>query len=438
METKPLSILLVEDDPFSQKISRQLLSRFGNVSLAADISSANEIIKIRKFDVAFLDLRLDGELDGLELIKVSINQNIYPIVVSGESDKKIISQALKNGAKDYLLKPFTDHQLDSVIQRYWIGINLKESLNSIKKKFITKSSEQINELAKIPNLISSSKPIFIEGETGTGKRVIAHLIKEALGCQNFIEVNCSQFSGETAKSELFGHKAGSFTDAKTDKIGLLQKANKGILYLDEIHALSMDTQKLLLKAVEEGSFYPVGSSVPVHSEVRIISATCEDINTLVSKRLFRQDLLARISTFRIRALPLRTRREDIIPLFNHFISKKPFQIIIDEQCESILRSYDWSNNTREIEDLVENWSTHGVRLITPENLTIEMVDRSSKKKNVFTSDQLDLIKELGLKNFISLFKKEVTQEVVQNNGGSVVEASKCLRIGLTTAYEILG
>lgn len=264
-----LQILLVEDDLYTQSVSKRILSRFGKVEAASTKEEAQSLLKAKTYDVAFLDLNLHGKLDGLNLIKLTQDYKAYPVVVSGETDKAIIQKSLQTGAKDYLLKPFDDQKLDSVIARYFLNKKELHLLQKIRKGFVTRNEKQATELSKIVNLSISDKPIFIDGETGTGKRVVAHLIKETLGCENFIEVNCSQFIGDTTRSELFGHKAGSFTGANQDKTGLLQKAHEGIIFLDEIHSLTLEVQRLLLKALEEKVFYPVGSNIPVRSDFQI-------------------------------------------------------------------------------------------------------------------------------------------------------------------------
>ena len=434
---KELQILLVEDDLYTQNVSKRILSRFGKVEAASTKEEAQGLLKSKTYDVAFLDLNLHGKLDGLNLIRLTQDYKTYPVVVSGEADKAIIQKSLQSGAKDYLLKPFDDHKLDSVIARYFLNKKELGLLKKLRKSFITRNEKQAAELSKIVNLSISDKPIFIDGETGTGKRVVAHLIKETLICENFIEVNCSQFIGDTTRSELFGHKAGSFTGATSDKIGLLQKAHGGIIFLDEIHALPIEVQRLLLKALEEKVFYPVGSNIPVKSDFRIMAATCENIHALIAEGRFREDLFARISTFQIKLLSLRDRPEDIIPLFDHFIAKQPFQMLITEEAQKILKAYSWPRNTREVQDLLENWVVNGHRLITPELIPSRIRENRPAESKLFNQQHLDLIEDLGLKDFMNCFKKELIQEFVKRNNGSIRQAAKKMSIAPSTISELL-
>lgn len=432
-----LRILLVEDDLYTQSISKRILSRFGKVEAASTKEEAQSLLRAKAYDMAFLDLNLHGKLDGINLIKITQDHKAYPVVVSGETDKTIIQKSLQTGAKDYLLKPFDDQKLDSVIARYFLNKKEMGLLQKIRKGFITRNEKQATELSKIVNLAISDKPIFIDGETGTGKRVIAHLIKETLSCDNFIEVNCSQFTGDTTRSELFGHKSGSFTGANTDKIGLLQKAHEGIIFLDEVHALPLEVQRLLLKALEEKVFYPVGSNIPVKSNFRIMAATCEDIHSLITEGRFREDLFARISTFQINLFPLRDRSEDILPLFDHFISKQPFQMLITEESQKILQAYSWPRNTREVQDLLENWVVNGHRLITPDLIPLRIRENRPAESKIFSQQHLDLIEDMGLKDFLGHFKKELIQEFVKRNNGSIRQAAKKMGIAPSTISELL-
>ena len=436
MQTE-LKILLVEDDLYTQSVSKRILSRFGKVEAASTKEEAQNLLKANIYDVAFLDLNLHGKLDGINLIKITQDHKAYPVVVSGETEKAIIQKSLQTGAKDYLLKPFDDQKLDSVISRYFLNKKEMGLLQRIRKVFVTRNEKQAKELSKIVNLSISDKPIFIDGETGTGKRVVAHLIEDTLGCENFIEVNCSQFIGDTTRSELFGHKAGSFTDANADKIGLLQKAHGGIIFLDEIHALPLEVQRLLLKALEEKVFYPVGSNIPVKSDFRIIAATCENIHALISEGKFREDLFARISTFEIKLSPLRERPEDILPLFDHFISKLPFQMLITEESQKILQSYSWPRNTREVQDLLENWVVNGHRLITPELIPQKIRENRPTPSKVFSQLHLDMVEDMGMRDFMTFFKKELIQEFIKQNNGSIRQAAKKIGIAPSTISELM-
>jgi DNA-binding NtrC family response regulator len=411
-----LSILLAEDDLLTLRTNARILAKFGRVTSVSNFQDATAKLTESNFDIAFFDLNLHGELHGLDLIKKASANKIYSVVISAESRGEILEQAFKNGAKDYLLKPFSDEKLQQVLSRFF---NNRKHVNFeavINEKFITASSKQIDELYKLKNLTISDKPIFIAGETGTGKRVVAHIIKSICEQKNFIELNCSQFNDDLIASELLGHVKGAFTGANENKEGLLLKANNGIIFLDEIHALSLRSQKTLLKAIEEKEFYPVGSSVPVRSNFRVISATCEDIEGLIESGKFREDLYARISTFKVNLLPLRNRVEDIELLIAHYLSKHLVQVYINDDAKALLKKYSWPRNTREIEDIVENWIVSGQRLITPDSLPSHIKHNLSSQNKFIPDHYLDLAEEHGLTSFLTYFKKELIQEMVKRHG----------------------
>lgn len=423
MNETTISILLVEDDFLTQKMSKRLLSSFGEVTAVSTFDEAMSQMRSKPFDVAFFDLNLNGELAGLELIKAAKVIGLYVIVVSGEARDDVLETALKNGAEDFLRKPFNDEKLKQVLGRFFNNRKHLEFEKVINKNFITKSSKQTEELYKIKNLPISTKPIFIQGETGTGKRVVAHILKEVLGQDNIVELNCAQFTDELIASELFGHAKGAFTGATSDKEGLLLKANGKIIFLDEIHALPLKSQKTLLKAIEEKEFYPVGSTKPVRSDFRPISATCENILELIEQGKFRKDLYARISTFQIKLLPLRERPEDIELLLEHFISKHLVQIFISDESKSLLKKYSWPRNTREVEDLVENWIVEGKRLITPDVLPTHIKNNTPSMGQFIPDIYLDMVEEYGLNDFMIYLKKEIVTELVKRNDNSIRKAA---------------
>lgn len=432
-----LNIILVEDDALTAQTNKRLLKQYGNVLVANDAKEAHSLIKNHKFEIAFFDLNLYGELDGLKLLTLAKMMGIYSVVLSGEVRTDILEESFVNGAKDFLNKPFNQKKLDSVMHRYLNFKRDSEFEDIINSNFITKSNKQTEELYKIKNLSFSEKPIFISGETGTGKRVVAHIIKRVLGLKNFVEINCSQYNDDLFASELLGHKKGSFSGAIEDKKGLLELANEGIIFLDEIHSLSSKSQKTLLKAIEEKEFFPVGSDKKVKSNFRVISATCENIHSLVAQGSFRQDLYARISTFNIELLPLRKRSEDINLLFEYFISKQPFRIVIKESTSKLLENYFWPQNTREIQDLVENWVVNGHRLITPDTLPIHIKNNIRPQDTIINDYFLDMVEEIGLTEFMVRFKKELIQAMIKRHGGVMKYASEAMKASYPSLSDFM-
>jgi transcriptional regulator with PAS, ATPase and Fis domain len=211
----------------------------------------------------------------------------------------------------------------------------------------------------------------------------------------------------------------------------------GIIFLDEIHALSVRSQKTLLKAIEEKEFYPVGSNKPVKSNFRVISATCENIQELISSGKFRNDLFARISTFQINLLPLRERKEDIDLLFEYFISKYLVQVLITTEAKALLRNYSWPRNTREIQDLVENWIVNGQRLITPDVLPGHIKLNITQMNSFIPEAYFDFVEEHGLTEFLTFLKKEIAESMIKRNAGSMRQASKAMQVSHSNLSNFL-
>jgi DNA-binding NtrC family response regulator len=434
---KDINILIIEDDALTMQVSKKLLSPYGKIYAARTDKEANEMLLSTDIDLAFFDLNLDGELTGLNLLNLAKMKNIYSIVLSGEKSQNILEQAYKNGAMDYLAKPFSNEKLSSVMARFFNNRKHIQFETIINNSFITKSEALTNELYKIKNLSISDKPILIQGETGTGKRVIAHLIKTITGCDNFLEISCGQLGDDIFSSELFGHKKGSFTGADSDKIGILEKADNGIVFLDEIHGLSIKSQKALLKAIEEKEFYPVGSTKKIKSNFRVICASCDDIRSMIEVGTFRQDLFARINTFSIDIPPIRERAEDISLLFEYFISKQLIQVVIADEAREVLNKYSWPENTREIQDLVENWIVHGKRIIYPNDLPSHIRNNITKSSKLVSDEHLDLVEEHGLKNFLLLYKKEIIEQMTKRYGGRITNASGPLDMATSNLSNFL-
>lgn len=437
MKNTEISILLVEDDALTLQTNKRILADYGSIKTATSTREAEAIIANQKIDIAFFDLNIHGQLDGLKLIKYAEAKNIYSIVVSGETRQEVLKDAFLNGAKDYLLKPFDKEKLTQVLNRFFNNRKHSDFEKIINESFITKSQKQTDELYKLKNLTISDRPIFISGETGTGKRVIGHLIKKISGPCEFLELNCSQFSDELIASELFGHKKGAFTGANENKMGLLEKADNGIIFLDEIHALSIRSQKTLLKAIEEKEFYPVGSNKSVKSNFRVISATCENIQDLISAGRFRSDLFARISTFQVNLLPLRERKEDIGLLFEHFIAKHLVQVLITDESKELLQNYTWPRNTREIQDLVENWIVNGQRLITPDVLPNHIKLNLTQSNSFIPEAYFDFVEEHGLTEFLIFLKKEIAEAMIKRNDGSMRQACKAMQMSHSNLSNFL-
>ena len=374
----PLKVLVIDDEQnFTEEID-EFLQNHGYISFTANnVHKGRTILKNQDIDLLILDVRLKG-VSGLDILKeVKLE---YPklevIIVSAHGDIDTVITALRNGAIDYMKKPFRHTDIQIAIQRTHKFLELQriiknmEERNSlisknlqekIKRDFIGESN-QIREVLDLAMTASEYKDtsVLITGESGTGKENIARIIHyESSRKDNiFCAVNSSAITDSLLESEFFGHKKGSFTGAINDKKGFFEVSNNGTLFLDEIADMPLNLQAKILRAIEEKTITRVGETEPVATDFRIIAATNHDVDNLVEEKKFRLDLLHRLNTIHIHIPPLRDRKDDIEPLLNHFVTdfarklNKPIPRIAKETITN-LKSYSFPGNVRELKNMIE-------------------------------------------------------------------------------------
>ncbi len=436
MKTTKTRILLVEDDLLSRLNLRTRLEPVGEVLEAPSKQEALTLLQERPFDLAFVDLDLESELAGLEVVKLLKEKEIYTVVLSGREDEKVIEEAYLNGCRDYLSKPFTKTSIELVLKKYSSDKNKNHTLQKLKDIFLTKDVSLIKELEVIEQALLSERPILITGESGTGKTFLAKFIHELAGEKiPFVHLNCAEISESLIESELFGYEKGAFTGAQKSKKGMLELANGGILFLDEIGTMPVSIQKKLLKAIEEKSFFPLGSEKQVHSHFRLVSATCDDLTTKIQSGEFRADFYFRIEGFNVHLKPLRQRREDFENLIYYFVKKGERRIIFDSKAKEMMLDYHWPGNVRELERTIEVLQTKNQGIVTSADLMSLLSKATSKPKD----SQVDLeeIKKLGLKNYIEKLEGEILQKVLQANDDKVRKTLADLKLSNNSYYRIL-
>lgn len=361
-------ILIVESNGNHQQDLYQFLLKEGYYFDLVDTGyGARKFFYQKDYDVIFLDLELI-DFEGLELLKEFIENDVEtPIIACSENPSlDVVVSAIKMGAFDFLPKPFSPLKLKTVLEKALNkkreNLDLKLAFQEKKKKvpFIGKSPVIRPILEKAKLVASTDSTVLITGESGTGKGLLAYKIYEwdSVYKKAFICVDCSCIVPTLFESELFGHTKGSFTGAHSSKIGKIELAQGGILFLDEIANIPLDLQAKLLKVVEDKEFSPVGSLKVIKAKVRILAATNKNLKEEVKKGTFREDLYYRLNVVHLHLPPLRERKEDIPLLAEYFINyfchkyKKPLKILSSE-VKDIFLNYSWPGNVRELKHLSE-------------------------------------------------------------------------------------
>ncbi|MCW8802842.1 MAG: sigma-54 dependent transcriptional regulator, partial [Ignavibacteriaceae bacterium] len=365
---KNSKILVCDDDEtLCYLLKEQLLEEGLEVDIVYDGKFAIEAIKRTNYDVLLLDLNM-REVSGEEVLKFvkDYNASLQIIILSAQGEMRKAIDCIKAGAYDFITKPYEFDDLLLTLSRALEHKELLVKTEILTKEISKKSSENIignsSELKRILNLANkaaiSDSNILIEGETGTGKELLAEYIHKhsARKDKPFVVINCASLPDQLIESELFGHERGAFTDAKNTKQGLVEIAHGGSLFLDEIGELSLALQPKLLRFLENGEYRRIGGITTLTSNVRVIGATNRNLLEEADNKNFRKDLLFRLNVITLTIPPLRDRKDDILLLANHFIKEKtPIRSPkhLSPQAEEILLAYSFNGNIRELDHIIE-------------------------------------------------------------------------------------
>ncbi len=384
-----LKVLILDDESrITEKLKYHLEKRSFKVYTANTPKEGLSVLEEERPGVLILDVMLPGMngLDILEKVKVEY-PNLEIIMISGYGDMDMVIQAMRKGASDFIRKPFQIMDIQLAIERTEKflfmqskleaaedrGFLVSKELESLIEKDFVGDSPQIKKVLKMALKAAEDGDVnvLVTGENGTGKEIISRIIHfgSPRKKQVFAPVNSSAIPATLLESEFFGHTKGAFTDAREEKKGYFELANKGTLFLDEIADMPFALQAKLLRAIEENRIKRVGSNIEIPVDVRIISATNKNIEQLIEEQKFRIDLFHRINTIEINIPPLRERKEDILPLLNHFvksIAKKKGKSIpgISDELVQKLRHYHFPGNVRELRNMVER------AMILSDNVTL--------------------------------------------------------------------
>jgi two-component system, NtrC family, response regulator PilR len=365
-------VLVVDDEQSMREFLAICLRRAGHEVVVADSGAAAlGHLEKKPADVVVSDLRMPGDLDGLGLLAQIKQKNFDAevILVTAFATADTAIAAMKQGAYDYLTKPFKVDEINAVIGRAMEKRRLVAENAALREQVAGKvrlaqllgRSKAMQKVFDLIGKIHSTKTsVLITGESGTGKELVARALHTEgnRSAQPFVAVNCGAIPDELMESELFGHIKGSFTGAHADKPGLFRQAQGGTLFLDEIGELSLGLQVKLLRALQERRVKPVGAATEIEVDVRVVAATNRDLEAEVARGAFRQDLYYRLNVIEVRLPPLRQRREDVPLLVEHFIRK--FAPEQDKEIRAVepaamkrLEEYDFPGNVRELENIIE-------------------------------------------------------------------------------------
>ena len=457
------TLIIAEDDESIRLVTSRYLQDLGyEIFMATNLKELWKLIESNKGDVLITDVMLpDGELFDILPQIVEYRENLPVIVVSAKNNLQTAISATKQGAYEYLPKPFDLDELQKLIKK---ALESKQNLknktkirNESEKQLIVGRSPAMQDLYKsIARLSQNDLTVMIYGESGTGKELVAKALHKysTRSEKPFIAINMAAIPNDLIESELFGHEKGSFTGAHQKSDGKFKLAEKGTLFLDEIGDMPIDAQTRLLRVLQEGEFTPIGGKEKIQADTRIIAATHKNLSNLIEKGEFREDLFYRLNVVPISIPPLRERKEDIPELVNHFLDKaKDLQLEpkkFTNESFQILEKYQWPGNVRELENFIMKLCA----LYTDENIMNEDLAEEILNLQKLDEQMLDVDNQFSkiLENYLSRninkinkeyqgdvynyfvteLEKVLLLEVLKNKNGNQLKAAELLGLNRNT------
>ena len=441
------SIFIVDDDREICDALKLLLTRHGHeVETAFQANSATEVLNKRLFDLIITDLRLS---DGLGIDVLRTAKSVMPesevIMLTGFGSVDTAVEAMRLGAFDYMTKPFRDDEMLMTVEKALSQKSMKSELRHLKRAFadsfdfdnIIGSSPAIKGIIDVVKQIAPQEiNVLVTGDSGTGKELIAKAIHNNSQRRDgkFVAINCSAMPELLLESELFGHVKGAFTSATANKKGLFEEANGGTIFLDEVGDTSASLQAKLLRVLQEEEIRPVGSNETFRTNVRVIAATNKNLEQMVSRGRFREDLYYRLNVISLHVPPLGDRREDIVPLAQHFLARycehfnkgpKRFSALA---CEKLI-AHEWPGNVRELENTVKRAVALSISdTIDVDNLFLmkPMPKREDKLESRVSAQDTASLQDMA--------REHIVRSLKENRWNYSITASK-LGIGRTTLWR---
>jgi DNA-binding NtrC family response regulator len=445
-------IHVIDDEPIIHEVLSQLLTSEGyEVELSSSGEEALEKHSSQAYDLILLDLLMPG-LDGIEVLKdiKKIDPQAIIIIITAYASVESAITAMKMGAYDYIQKPFKHDELLITIKRALEHKSLQEENIRLRDELTRKFGfENIigrsKSMLKIFELIKATAPtrstILIQGESGTGKELVARAIHQNSDRRNFafIVVNSGSLPPDLLESHLFGHVKGAFTGAVSQKKGLFEAADKGSIFFDEISTLNLETQAKILRVMQDKEFMRLGGTKTIRVDTRIIAATNTDLEELIARKNFRQDLFYRLNVIKIELPPLRERKEDIPLLVKHFVdlysreNNKEIEGLTEDVME-ILESHDWPGNVRELENLIERAIVLAKSsTITRSNLPPLFLHNRPETDKLIENQEADLT----LREQTQMFQRKTILNALRKARGVQKKAARSLGLKATTLNEMI-
>jgi two-component system response regulator PilR (NtrC family) len=448
MTARQGTILVVDDEEIMREILETLLSRSGyEVRVASSGAEGLALARTLPFDAALVDIMMPG-MDGIATLDElrRIDEDLAVIIITAYASIESAISAMKSGAFDYITKPFKNDEVLVVLRNAMERRRLVHENRSLRQNIQERYHKFANIVGKSPpmrlvfDLVIQAAPsrstILIQGENGTGKELVARAIhaNSSRSDKPFVPVKSGNVQPELVASALFGHLPGAFPGAIDPKKGLLDLADRGTIFFEEIGNLPLDVQVKLLRVIQEREFVRLGSTDPISIDARVIAGTTMDLRRMVEDGRFREDLFQRLNVIAIRLPPLRERKDDIPLLAQHFLAKyaeenrKPGLELAPEAVE-LLMEYDWPGNVRELENVIER----AVVLATETRIGAALIPEHVRKAPQFSVPRFVVPPEgISFKEVITDFEKQLIESTLEAAGGVQKKAAELLHIKPTT------
>jgi DNA-binding NtrC family response regulator len=441
--TRPIKLLIVDDDDdMRQDLSRLFRKQGHEVTAAVSGEDALNKAVHTRFDVALLDLHLPG-ISGIDVLAKlkQLQPELEALMLTAHSSIETAVEAMRQGAYDYLTKPFRAADLEVHIQKAFEKVQLQRreqqwlrqlSYESPRYRLVGSSPAMRKVVALIEKVAATDATVLVRGASGTGKELVARALhtNNSRRTRPLLTINCAALQENLLESELFGHEKGAFTGAASAKPGLVEVAEGGTLFIDEIGEMAPGLQAKLLRVLEDGHYRRVGGTQEMNADVRIVAATNRDLAEEIKDGRFREDLFYRLNVVSIHLPSLRERREDIRELVEHFLSTRQIGSLrsrVDVEAMKALMAYSWPGNVRELANVLERAQILAENhVITPEDLP-EIVVSAAPAASM----------EVGDPRHLSEVERRHVQTILQQEKGNKVHAARVLGISRRSLYRLI-